>query len=129
MDYSPVVRQHFRCSGACAGDETTDWTAVAEAEDRSLNVWVRFAVVVTDGKLVRVAYNVFGCPHFLAACEWVAAWLTDREYASMRALPLDRMVDELVVPREKFGKLLRIEDALLACADEVATMAGTQGGE
>jgi NifU-like protein involved in Fe-S cluster formation len=129
MEYSCAVRQRFECPSAVDGTDDSNWTAAASADDRSLNVWVRFAVEVTDGAITDVAYNAFGCPHLIAACDWVAEWLLGRDSAALRELPLDRLEAELAVPREKFGKLLRLEDALIGCAAQLERMSESKGGD
>ena len=129
MEYSSAVRQRFECPSAVDGSDDSNWTVAASADDRSLNVWVRFAIEVTDGAISAVAYNAFGCPHLIAACDWVAEWLRGRDCPALRAVPLERVARELDVPREKFGKLLRLEDALAGCAAQLEQTLKSNGGE
>jgi NifU-like protein involved in Fe-S cluster formation len=129
MEYSCAVRHRFEHPSAVAGTDDSNGTVTASAEDRSLNVWIRFEVAVADGAIARVAYNVFGCPHLIAACDWAAEWLRGRDRAALRQLPLERLARETDLPREKFGKLLRLEDALTACAGRLEQRLGTNGGE
>ena len=87
----------------------------AEAGAPGEETWVRFHVAVEDGIVKAARFKAYGCPHTLA----VMGSLTHR-------LPGRRRVDgppgtpaiwgeELSVPVEKLGRLLVIEDALLAC--------------
>jgi len=119
MDYSSGVRQRFDRPKAVADDDALAAGVGGEAADRSLNVWVRFIVAASDGRLVNVRYNAFGCPHLIAACEWVAEKLEGEPEAALRQIDLQLLSRELDVPREKFGKLLRIEDALGDCAEQL----------
>jgi NifU-like protein involved in Fe-S cluster formation len=116
MDYSSEVLRRFR-SPQRAG-ELVDGTAGVvrgEAEDRSLNVWVRFHVQVLGGRIEAVRFQVFGCPHTIAAAAAVAEWLEGRDVGALAAWDVHAAARALEVPTEKVGKLLRIEDALLAC--------------
>ena len=85
------------------------------AEDRSLAVWVRFEVQVQKRQIGRVRYRAFGCPHTLAAADRAAEWLEGRPVDALGAVDWEALAREIGLPREKFGKLLRIEDALRAC--------------
>jgi NifU-like protein involved in Fe-S cluster formation len=98
-----------------------------EAEDRSLNVWVRFFVRATGGRLQKVWYEVFGCPHTIAAAAVAAEWLEGRDAEALDEWDARAAARALEVPREKLGKLLRIEDALRACARELKNMESSDG--
>ncbi|HEY7672515.1 MAG TPA: iron-sulfur cluster assembly scaffold protein [Gammaproteobacteria bacterium] len=120
MDYSSEVAQRFRSSqraGALAGE--TGSIVCGEAEDRSLNVWVRFCVRAHGGRLQKVQYEVFGCPHTIAAAAAAAEWLEGRDAGALNAWDAHVTARALEVPTEKLGKLLRIEDALRACGREL----------
>jgi NifU-like protein involved in Fe-S cluster formation len=116
MEYSPAVERHFaapkkarelppRLPGLVAG----------EAEDRTLHVWVRYQLQIVDGVVKAAGFQVFGCPHTVAAASAVADWLEGRSVAAARELVVKAVCAELEVPVEKLGKLLRIEDAVAAC--------------
>ncbi len=129
MEYSRAVRQRFERPIAAAPTTDSALTAASSAEDRSLGVWVRFSVAARDDVIVDTAYRAYGCPHLLAACDWTAEWLRGLEVEALRSLPIDRVVAELEVPRAKMGKLLRLEDALLGCAEALAVSRTANGGE
>jgi len=86
-----------------------------EAEDRTLHVWVRFQLHVLDDIVKAVRYQVYGCPHTVAAASWAAEWLESRSVESLSRLDVRELEAALNVPVDKLGKLLRIEDAVLAC--------------
>lgn len=116
MDYSSEVLRRFGSplrAGELAGRSPN--VARGEAEDRSLNVWVRFHVRAQDGLIRAVRFQVFGCPHAVAAADWLAERLEGRELGALGCLDMHAVARELDIPTEKFGKLLRIEDALSAC--------------
>ena len=117
MDYSPEVLRRFGSPDGIGDFMAGRGGLVAgEAEDRSLNVWVRFQVQVTEARISAVRYQVYGCPHTVAAASWVAQWLDGRPVEALRQVDVHAVARALNVPLEKMGKLLRIEDALTACA-------------
>ena len=99
--------------------ETTSGLVSGEAEDRTLNVWVRFQLQVVDGVICAARYNVYGCPHTVAAAEWAAQWLESRSARALWELNMRERREALGVPVEKMGKLLLVEDALGACRREL----------
>jgi NifU-like protein involved in Fe-S cluster formation len=122
MDYSSEVLQRF--DPPAAGDGPDAALAVAaEAEDRTLNVWIRCFVEVRETLIRDVRFRVFGCPHTIAAARRAEEQLRDRPIAALRGVDFARIASELSVPTEKLGKLLRIEDALLACSERIEAAA------
>ena len=116
MDYDSPVRQRF-LSAHRAGplNDGTPGLVSGEAEDRTLNVWVRFQLQVLNGAIHAVRYNVYGCPHTIAAAEWTAEWLEGRPARALGELSMRARLETLGVPVEKLGKLLLMEDALAEC--------------
>jgi len=86
-----------------------------EAEDRTLQVWVRFQLQVIDGVVRAARFAAFGCPHTVAAAGRAAEWLEGRRANDVAHLDVRAIGRDLGVPTEKLGKLLRIEDAVAAC--------------
>jgi NifU-like protein involved in Fe-S cluster formation len=128
MDYSSEVLRRFE-SPLRAGELAEELPTVArgEAEDRSLNLWARFDVRAENGVVRAVRFQLFGCPHAVAAADWIAEWLEGRELADLERLDVRAVARELDIPQEKLGKLLRIEDALLACRARLAIAAPGTG--
>ena len=130
MDYSAEVLRRFdspAAAGEIDGAEASAGLVAAEAEDRSLNVWVRFQVQLrdVDGEAVigEARFSAFGCPHTIAAADCAAERLRGQPAAALRQIDVAGIGRELEVPIEKLGKLLRIEDALAACADRIGAPA------
>ena len=90
-----------------------------EAQDPTLGVWVKFQLEVADSRILAAEYEVFGCPHTVAATDWVAEWLSERPLETVKQLDMHLVARQLDVPVQKLGKLLRIEDALLACMNRL----------
>lgn len=122
MEYAPEVRRRLGSPGRSGLlDPSGRGRASGEAEDRSLNVWVRFEVQSVDGSVRAVRFQAYGCPHFIAAADWVAEQLEGRPTRSLGEPGIRSAQAALDVPTEKLGKLLVIEDALAACLRAVVT--------
>lgn len=116
MEYSPAVVRHFDApERARELPPGTPGLVAGEAEDRTLNVWVRFTLGIEGGVIRAAGFQAFGCPHTVAAASIVADWLEGRSVEAARRVDVKALCAELAVPVEKLGKLLRIEDALDAC--------------
>ena len=122
MEYSPEVERRLR-SPERAGIEREPVASIVtgEAEDRSLNVWVRYQVQVGGGTIDSIRFEAYGCPHFVAAADWHAEQLEGRRSASLAEPDTRGAREALGMPTEKLGKLLVIENALVACATAVAS--------
>ena len=127
MEYGSTVARYFEAPGR-AGElpQGLPGLVSGEAEDRTLQVWVRFQLQVQGGVVHSVRFRVFGCPHTVAAAGKVAEWLEGRSEGEARELDVRTVCAELAVPVEKLGKLLRIEDAVAACLNQAAP--GTKEG-
>jgi hypothetical protein len=100
-----------------------------EAGKEALGTRVRFALELAEDRVGAVRYRAYGCPHTLAACEWLARQLEGRVFTvgafavgtfaggALEALgistPLE-WIERLGLPQAKLGRLLVIEDALRA---------------
>ena len=116
MEYSLAVERHFAApKNARELPGGSPGLVAGEAEDRTLHVWVRFQLQIVDGVVAAAGFQVFGCPHTVAAASAVADWLEGRPLAEACKLDVKAVCAELEVPIEKLGKLLRIEDAVAAC--------------
>lgn len=134
MDYSSEVLRRFerasaRPPAALPGHDGGAAYVAGAAEDRSLNVWVRFEVLVGDGLIRDIRFSAFGCPHLIAAADRVVERLHGRDAGQLVELDMGEIARELEVPREKLGKLLKLEDALLTCAGQVLPGRATKGSE
>lgn len=116
MEYTPEVVRRFD-SPRRAGELRAGVPGLVsgEAEDRTLQVWVRFQLQVIDGVVRAARFTAFGCPHTVAAASRAAEWLEGRPVSEVERLDARELARELDVPVEKLGKLLRIEDAVAAC--------------
>ena len=122
MEYSSEVVR--RCDAPRRVGElphATPGLLSGEAEDRSLQVWVRFDLQVQEGVIQTVRFEAFGCPHTVAAADLAAERLEGQPVDAARRVDAKELMRALDVPVEKLGKLLKIEDAAAACVSAAAT--------
>ena len=87
----------------------------AEAGDPGEETWVRFHLTVEAGIVKAARFKAYGCPHTLAVMDWLTRRLPGRARNDGPPGTPAGWTEELSVPVEKLGRLLVIEDALLAC--------------
>jgi len=85
------------------------------AEDPSLGVWIRFQVQLKGATIQQVRFCAFGCPYTLAAADLVACGLEGMSVDELARVDLDALARRIGLPRARQGKLLRLQDALIAC--------------
>jgi nitrogen fixation NifU-like protein len=126
----PPVRQLFTALAHAGGpqpgtaeapDGQPRWISGEAGRERH-GTRVRFLLRLDSRRLREVRYRAYGCPHTLAACEWVAQRL---ESAGLEQLggPAD-WAAALQIPPARLGRLLVVEDALkaaLGAADKSMT--------
>lgn len=116
MDYSVEVRRRFAAALAAERSIPTgsEVSASAEAEDRTLGIWARARIGISDGRIVAAEFDVWGCPDTIAAANLAAERMRGVALADFHGLNSRELAEELGIPTEKLGKLLRLEDAALA---------------
>jgi hypothetical protein len=108
-----------------AGEPAATGTArvlCGEAGREQRGTRVRFMLRLDGERLVEVRYRAYGCPHTLAACEWLATLLERGGRDSIGGAA--EWAPQLGIPPAKLGRLLVVEDALraaLAAADKTVT--------
>jgi cysteine desulfurase len=93
----------------------TAFVVTAEAGAPGDETWVRFHLTVEAGIVKAARFKAYGCPHTLAVMDWLTRRLPGRARDDGPPGTPARWAEELSVPVEKLGRLLVIEDALLAC--------------
>jgi NifU-like protein involved in Fe-S cluster formation len=120
MEYSAEVRRRF--AAALTASETVSKGDVqvvcGEAEDRTLAVWARVVMKISNGRILAAEFAVYGCPETIAAAHLAAERLRGIEVAAFSGLDVPRLAQELGLATEKLGKLLRLEDAAIAAAEQ-----------
>jgi NifU-like protein involved in Fe-S cluster formation len=77
---------------------------------------IRVALSATlDGGMIEcLRFRAFGCPHVIAAAEWVCFKLQGTPAADLARFSVAELMQSLAVPTEKSGRILVIEDAVRA---------------
>ena len=71
-----------------------------------------FFVAHRENCIERVRYQAYGCPHFLAACEWLAGWLEGRAWSDLSVWDWREIERVLDVPANKRARLLLLDDVI-----------------
>ena len=103
-------------------DDHSLWVSGEAGRERH-GTRVRFMLRLQGRRLREVRYRAYGCPHTLAACEWLARRLEGGQIGERPGAPAD-WAQQLQIPPAKLGRLLVVEDALmaaLAAADKSVT--------
>ena len=77
-----------------------------------LGAQVSFFVVAKQSLIERVRYQAYGCPHFLAACEWLARRLAGQPFSELSAVNWRQVERVLEVPANKRSRLLLLDDVM-----------------
>jgi cysteine desulfurase len=101
--------------GAASRSSRETVVLTGEAGGPGQDTWVRFHLSIAGDIVKSARFKAYGCPHTLN----VAQWLTDRLAGRRRdeGVPGNPAgwAETLGVPVERLGRLLVVEDALLAC--------------
>jgi NifU-like protein involved in Fe-S cluster formation len=113
----PTIRALFSALDHADGSLEAGADAVladGEAGRQESGTRVRFMLRIADERVEAVRFRAYGCPYTLATCEWLARSLEGRRAeAPGLGSPLD-WARQLGVPANRLGRLLVVEDALVA---------------
>ena len=104
-------------AGALQGCYTD--TAVAEASESAAGARLQLAVGLQDGKIKECRFRVFGCPHLIAAAEWLCSQAEGDTMVDLANFRAEDCMQQLAVPVEKTGRLLLLEDAIRSLTAEL----------
>ncbi|HXS88055.1 MAG TPA: iron-sulfur cluster assembly scaffold protein [Steroidobacteraceae bacterium] len=116
--YNPLVVEHFarpRNVGRFAAGEDI---IAASAGDPEQGVRFDLSARVKDDRIVALRFEVYGCPHCIAAGSLLSERLQGATQEQLRRWTWREAADELEFPPEKRGRLLVMEDAVHALAAE-----------
>lgn len=108
--YSPLTRELFTAPvhvAPEAGEPAEGATVYLEAQ----GVRLRLNATSRNGILEALSFRALGCPHFLAACEWLCRQLEGKPVAALTEWQPTEIMQTLGLPVEKTGRILVIEDA------------------
>ncbi len=114
--YSPAVRNLF-AAPSHAGTLADGTTVLVEDQGMRVELSAR----AEQGRLAAMRFRVWGCPHLIAATEWVCDHYEAGPVAALEVFPAARIMEYLAVPTEKTGRILVLEDAVQALGRSLAS--------
>ena len=90
------------------------------AGDAERGCWVGFAMQHSDGVVRSLRFQAWGCPHLIAACALVAKKFEGGSIDDLGGLDTLDLMRSLQIPTEKAGKMLILQDALVACGKSIS---------
>ncbi len=97
------------------GGERPDSVLTGEAGGPGQDAWVRFRLTVADDTVKAARFKAYGCPHTVNVAQWLTEQLPGRKYDQGVPGKPANWAEILGVPVDRLGRLLVVEDALLAC--------------
>jgi len=110
MIFNQTFRHYFDIACAHESEARSD-TRASEKYDKSLKVWVKFQLTITDGQLVSIHFNLYGCPYTIAMCGVIIDSFLGQSLENITAEALDNKMLIIDLPREHFGKFIIIKEA------------------
>ena len=113
--YSELVRGYF-ANPVHAGrlPEKYNNGVVGEAAESESGTRVVLSAVVDDETIRLLRYQVFGCPHLIAAAEAFCDEAEGKTVTALTELDVSSLMNRLAIPVEKTGKVFILEDAARA---------------
>jgi NifU-like protein involved in Fe-S cluster formation len=109
--YSPLVRKLFTAPGhvaKAAGKPPEGASVYVEGQ----GVAVRLNAVPGAGQVLALTFRARGCPHFLAACEWLCRRYSGKGIAELDVFKPAEIMQTLGIPAAKSARILTLEDAV-----------------
>jgi NifU-like protein involved in Fe-S cluster formation len=112
--YHPLVIEHFARPRHVGRFASAADVIAASAGDPEQGVRFDLSARVRDDRIVAVRFEVYGCPHCIAAGSLLSERLHGSTQDDLRSWSWRKAADELDIPAEKRGRLLVLEDAVRA---------------
>ena len=116
MSYGEVVIEHFTRPRNVGRLAAAPDVIEVNAGEAGQGVVFRLSAQVGAQRIKAVRFEVYGCPHCIAAGSWLSEWLVGREPSDLESWSWRTAADALDFPPEKRGRLLILEDATRALA-------------
>jgi len=94
-------------------------SAAAEARESEAGARLRLEVGVRGDRLCECRFQVYGCPHLIAALEWLCTHFEGKTLGALEQFRVADCMSLLAVPVEKTGRILLLEDAIRSLSDEL----------
>lgn len=117
VDYSPTVIEHFERPRNVGHFDPAPAVVAATAGRRDHGVQFHLSARVVGPVIREARFEVYGCPHCIAAGSWLSQRLVGATLDELRGWSWREAADALQMPAEKRGRLLILEDAVRALAE------------
>ncbi len=113
--YSERVRRYF-ANPVHAGRLPEEYNdgVVGEAAESDTGARVVLSAVVDEETIRLLRYQVFGCPHLIAAAEAFCDEAEGKGFRALTDLDVPSLMNSLAIPVEKTGRVFILEDAAKA---------------
>ena len=115
--YSQEVLRRLRETPGAGDTAPGPAMAVGRAGDREQGAEVELAFAIGQGKVLEARFRAYGCPHFIAGASWLTERLSGATRDELAAWDWRDAAAALEVPPAKFGRLLTLQDAVRAAAE------------
>jgi nitrogen fixation protein NifU and related proteins len=116
--YSPLVIEHFQQPRNIGRFASAPDVIAASAGDPEQGVRFDLSARVREDRVVAMRFEVYGCPHCIAASSLLSERLQGATQEQLRLWSWREAAEDLEFPPEKRGRLLVLEDAVHALAAE-----------
>jgi NifU-like protein involved in Fe-S cluster formation len=116
MSYDEAVIEHFARPRNVGRFAPAADVIEATAGDAAQGVMFRLSAQIDHERLKAVRFEVYGCPHCIAAGSWLSERLTGQDLSYLEHWAWAEAAEALQFPPEKRGRLLILEDATRALA-------------
>ena len=113
--YSELVRRYF-ANPVHAGQLPDEYNGGVrgEAAESEAGARVVLSAVVDEDTIRVLRYQVFGCPHLIAAAEAFCDEAEGKALIALTELDVPSLMNSLDIPVEKTGRVFILEDAAKA---------------
>ncbi len=117
--YSTLTRKLFAAPehvAASGGEPDTGSSVYTEAQ----GVRIRLSAVVAGGLITELRFRASGCPHVIAACEWLCRSIEGKPVEALGEFKPAAIMQALAVPVAKTGRILVLEDTARALGERLS---------
>lgn len=120
MSYSDLVIEHFERPRNAGQWPPAPDIIFGAAGSVSRGVQFTLSARVGHGVIEAARFLAYGCPHLIASGSWLSERLRGCTLEDLSSWSWREVAQVLQVPAEKYGRLLVLEDAVRALADDWA---------
>ena len=117
-DYSALVMDHFERPRNVGAFDPADDIVSGRAGRRDQGAEFVMSARIADDKIAAARFEAYGCPHCVAAGSWLSESLVGADRDRVSRWSWRDLAEALEVPTEKRGRLLILEDAMRALAED-----------